>query len=144
MVRHVTLQRSDRDKALINCVVISAGGGAVVEVFFTDPEIRLPAGVDMFADNWTSIFDSLSRDAYAFYLFSRNIDIQQSTFRESFRQDLPHCEHGKLRSLPKVESFTSNETKGQARNAENSGFEGAGDGAGIGSVVTKITTVIDS
>src|SRR5580765_4776927 len=127
MVRHVTLQGRDRDKTLIDCVVISAGGGAVVEVFFTDPEIRLPAGIDMFADNRASIFDSLSRDANAFYLFSRNIDVQQTPFRESFRHDLPHCNHFELRSRAKVESFTRNETKGQARNAENRGFEGAGN-----------------
>ena len=69
MVRHITLQWSDRDKALIDCVVISAGRGAVVEVFFTDPEIRLPAGIDMFTDNWPGVFDSLSRDANAFDLF---------------------------------------------------------------------------
>src|SRR5258705_1841247 len=144
MVRHVALQGSDRNKPMIDCVVISAGGGAIVEVFFTDPEIWLPAGIDMFADNRTSIFDSLPCDANPSYLLSRNIDVQQTPFRESFRQDLPHCDHGELRSFAKVESFTRNQTKGQTRNAENRGFEGTGNSAGIGSIVTEIATVIDS
>src|SRR6185437_12650049 len=129
MVCHVTLQWSDRDKALIDGVVISAGGGVVVEVFFTDPEIRLPARIDVFTDHWTGVLDSLSRDADSFDLFSRNIDIQQATFRESFRQYLPHGDHGELRSFAKVESFSCNQTEGQSGNAENSGFEGAGHGA---------------
>src|SRR5258705_12642303 len=102
MVRHVALQGSDRNKTLIDCVVISADGGAIIEVFFTDPEIRLPAGIDMFADNRTSIFDSLPCDANPFYLFSGNIDVQQTPFRESFRPDLPDCDHGELRSFAQV------------------------------------------
>src|SRR6185503_7479704 len=144
MVRHITLQWSDRDKALIDGIVIGAGCGVVVEVFLADPEIRLPARIDMFTDHWTSILDSLSRDTNAFNLFSRNIDIQQATFRESFRQYLPHSDHGELRSFAKVESFSRNQTESQSGNAKNSGFQGAGHGAGIGSVVTEISTMIYS
>src|SRR6185295_7352259 len=70
MVCHVALQWSDRDKALIDGVVIGAGCGVVVEVFLADPEIRLPAGIDMFTDHRTSILDSLSRDANAFNLLA--------------------------------------------------------------------------
>jgi hypothetical protein len=81
MIRHVTLQRRDGDIALIDGVVVGAGRGAVVEILFADPEVRLAARIDVFADHRTRILDSLPRDANAFDFFSRNVDVEQTCLR---------------------------------------------------------------
>src|SRR5438270_11320839 len=90
VIRHVAFERRDGDVTMLDGVIVSAFGGVPGKVFFADPVIRLAARVNVFADDGARIFESLPRDANAFDLAFRDVDVEQRPLRQSFLQDLTH------------------------------------------------------
>src|SRR5687768_1832639 len=75
MISHVAAQRCHGDAALFDRLIVSAFSRALLEILFTDPEIRLTSRVNMFTDHRARILDSLPRHAYTLNLAARKVDV---------------------------------------------------------------------
>src|SRR6267143_1286072 len=115
MIGHVALQRCNRDVTLFDGIVVRAISGVSVEVLFTDPEIGFAARIDVLANYWSRILDSLPGNFNALNIASREVDVQQSTFGQSFSENFLYCSDCKLRWLAKIKILPRDQAECEAR-----------------------------
>jgi hypothetical protein len=144
MIRHVALQRRNRDVTLFNGIVVSAIGCVGVEVLFADPKIRLSARIDVFADHWPRILYSLPGNFNALNLTSRKVDVEERTFGQSFGQHFLYCSYGKLCRFAEIKIFAGDQAEGESRYAQNGSLERPGDGAGVSGIIAQVAAMINS
>src|SRR5258706_10959929 len=106
-------------------MVIRAARGVGDKILFAYPEIGFTARVDMLGNDWPCILDPLPGDKDSFNISPGKIDVQQCAFRQSFREDLAYSSYRKTRSFSEVKLLSGDQTKGQARNAQNGRLQGA-------------------
>src|SRR5215204_5753066 len=99
MISHIRTERRYGNTTLFDCLVVRAFRRARLEILLTNPIVGFSSRVDVFADHWTCVLNSLPRHAYTFDFTAWKIDVEQRTFRQPLAQDLPHRCHREARRL---------------------------------------------
>ncbi len=110
-------------------MIISALDRVCIKVFFTDPEVRFAARIDVLADDWTRVLDSLTRHHHTFDLAGRQVDVEQRAFRQTFVENFARGDNSKRRRMSEVVILARHQTQSNTGNAENRRFHRACDGA---------------
>src|ERR1044071_340146 len=117
VIRHVAFERSDGNEALLYGLIIRAIGGGRSKILLADPVVRFAARVSVLADDGARVLQALPGDAHAFNLTTRNIDVEQRSFRQAFFQDFADGCDGEACGFREIESLACDQTEGYSRHA---------------------------
>src|SRR5260370_388788 len=80
VISHVALERRNRNVTIFNRTIVSAIFRVGTKVLFADPKVRLPAGIDVFGNYRSRVFDPLTRNLDTFDFAKRNINVKERSF----------------------------------------------------------------
>lgn len=143
VVGHVQTEGRDRDLPLGNRLEITTRILLPGDDLLADPVVSLPAGIHPFLDPDIGHFDALVGEACALDLADGDVDVENRPGREPLTKDLFGEAGGKAGGGPEI-ALARGQTDGDAGQAEDGGFEGSRDGAGVSDIVAEIGPVIDA